>query len=159
MSECNQCEIPYTSPDGEDASVVMNGERYSFCDLECLARWAVDTTSHYELEQLDYRDYNRDNLSKRNIFIDEVHGPGVMRKNSLTDAKNLTQEALDYTDEYSLRQIDADYLLALSWEEADTLQSALSLAMIRLEQENDNESLKSVYHIFLRMKYGEFIDA
>lgn len=137
----------------------MNGERYSFCDLECLARWAVDTTSHYELEQLDYRDYNRVNLSKRNIFIDEVHRPGVMRKNSLTDVKNLTQEALDYTDEYRLGQKDADCLLALSGKETDALQFALSLAMIRLEEENDNESLKCVYDIFLRMKYDGLIDA
>lgn len=53
MSECTQCEIPYESPEGEDASVVINKNRYSFCDLECLARWAVDNTALYEVEQLD----------------------------------------------------------------------------------------------------------
>jgi hypothetical protein len=82
----------------------------------------------------------------------------MMRKNSLSDVQHLTQEALDYPDDYQLGQADADYLLALSEEEADALQFALSVAMIRLEQENDEETLHDVNNIFWRVKYDGLID-
>lgn len=39
--------------EGAPVSVKLNNELYSFCDVECLSRWAVDTCALYEVEQLD----------------------------------------------------------------------------------------------------------
>jgi len=43
---------------GEDApiSVKLNQTLHFFCDLECLARWSVEKTEHYQVEQLDNLD-------------------------------------------------------------------------------------------------------
>lgn len=35
------------------AELYYNGKRKCFCDSECLARWSVEFTALYEVEQLD----------------------------------------------------------------------------------------------------------
>lgn len=50
---CGHVDVGVEAP----ISVKLNEQLYFFCGLECLARWSVEKTAHYDVRQLDNLDH------------------------------------------------------------------------------------------------------
>jgi hypothetical protein len=79
-----------------------------------------------------------------------------MSKSELSEEQKLTQELIS-TDECNISQESSDYLLPLTHDEANKLQTALSLAIIRLKQEDDKEYLTETHTLYNRVKFNGLI--